>query len=158
MTSGISVATRNALQALARATPDLDLLLLHGSRARGDVHAGSDWDFAYLGGARLDVAALLAAIVEAIHDDRLDLADLATAGGLLRYRAAPANYGDAFRLLQSAGVIEAGLAGRLVREAGFRNIVAHAYGSLDMARVYDAATNGPDDLRAFLRHVRDRTA
>lgn len=69
----------------------------------------------------------------------------------------PANYGDAFRLLQSAGVIEAGLAGRLVRAAGFRNIVAHAYGSLDMARVYDAATNGPDDLRAFLRHVRDRT-
>jgi predicted nucleotidyltransferase len=88
MTSGISVATRNALQALARATPDLDLLLLHGSRARGDMHAGSDWDFAYLGGARLDVAALLAAIVEAIHDDRLDLADLAKAGGLLRYRAA----------------------------------------------------------------------
>ena len=69
-----------------------------------------------------------------------------------------ANYGDAFRLLQAAGVIEAALADRLVGAAGFRNIVAHAYGSLDMARVYDAATRGPGDLRAFLRCVRDGIA
>jgi uncharacterized protein YutE (UPF0331/DUF86 family) len=68
----------------------------------------------------------------------------------------PGSYGDAFRLLQKAGVIEGALADRLVRAAGFRNIVAHAYGSLDMARVHDAATNGPDDLRSFLRCVRDR--
>ena len=62
----------------------------------------------------------------------------------------PANYGDAFRLLQRAGVLDAGLADRLVRAAGFRNIVAHAYGTLDLQRVHEAATNGPGDLRAFM--------
>ena len=63
----------------------------------------------------------------------------------------PANYGDAFRLLQQAGVLDVALADRLVRAAGFRNIVAHAYGTLDLKRVHEAATNGPDDLRAFMR-------
>ncbi len=39
---------------------------------------------------------------------------------------------------------------RLARAAGFRNIVAHAYDTLDMKRVHRAATQGPADLRAFL--------
>lgn len=83
--------------------------------------------------------------------------DLAMSCCLALGLGTPSSYGDAFRLLQQAGVIEAGLAGRLVKAAGFRNIVAHAYGVLDMARVHAAATNGPHDLRAFLRSVRDRS-
>jgi uncharacterized protein YutE (UPF0331/DUF86 family) len=47
------------------------------------------------------------------------------------------------------------LAGRLAKAAGFRNVIAHAYESLDMGRVYDAAVSGPPDLRAFLARVRD---
>jgi predicted nucleotidyltransferase len=80
--------TRNALVNLAQTTPGLDLLLLHGSQARGAAHAASDWDFGYLADDRLDVAALLAGLVEILHDDRIDLVNLATSGGLLRYRAA----------------------------------------------------------------------
>ncbi len=38
---------------------------------------------------------------------------------------------------------------------GFRNIVAHAYETLDMMRVFRAAREGPQDLRAFLAAVRD---
>ena len=34
------------------------------------------------------------------------------------------------------------LADRLVRAAGFRNLVAHGYGTLDLRRVHEAATNG----------------
>ena len=88
MTSGPLSSTRDALAGLARATPGLDLLLLHGSRARDGARAGSDWDFGYLGDSRLDVFALLGGLVETLHDDRVDLVNLATAGGLLRYRAA----------------------------------------------------------------------
>lgn len=73
---------------LARSTPGLDLLLLFGSRARGDAHAGSDWDLGYLADARFDAAGLLAALVETVGRDDIDLVDLARAGGLLRYRAA----------------------------------------------------------------------
>jgi uncharacterized protein with HEPN domain len=37
-----------------------------------------------------------------------------------------------------------------VRAAGFRNVVAHAYETLDLARVHQAATKGPADLLAFV--------
>jgi len=67
----------------------------------------------------------------------------------------PHSYGDAFRRLEEAGVIEADLADRLVRAAGFRNVVAHAYESLDLARVYRSATDGPADLLRFLARLKD---
>ncbi|HWP10110.1 MAG TPA: nucleotidyltransferase domain-containing protein [Polyangiaceae bacterium] len=73
---------------LMRAFPELELLLLHGSRARGEAHAQSDWDFAYLAGATLDELALRAALVKMVGSDAVDVADLSRAGGLLRYRAA----------------------------------------------------------------------
>ena len=63
---------------------------------------------------------------------------------------APSTYAGAFRLLQEKGVIDEALANRLVKAAGFRNVVAHAYDTLDMNRVHRAATEGPADLKAFL--------
>lgn len=62
----------------------------------------------------------------------------------------------AFRRLEKDGLIDTALADRLVRAAGFRNLVAHAYESLDMARVHEAARTGPADLRGFLACVSDR--
>jgi uncharacterized protein YutE (UPF0331/DUF86 family) len=76
--------------------------------------------------------------------------DLAVAASVALDAGTPQTYADAFRRLQAAGVIDAGLADRLVRAAGFRNVVAHAYERLDMKRVHQAATEGPDDLRAFV--------
>lgn len=70
----------------------------------------------------------------------------------------PATYGDAFRLLAAHDVIEPALAERLVRAAGFRNVLVHAYADLDLARVHAAAVEGPDDLLAFLAATRDRLA
>ena len=78
----------DAVAAAARATAGLDLLVLFGSRARGDARPGADWDFGYLADEAADVPALLAALVETLGDERVDLADLRRAGGLLRYRAA----------------------------------------------------------------------
>ena len=68
---------------------------------------------------------------------------------------APAGYADAFVRLSAAGVLDSALARRLAAAAGFRNLVAHAYESIDLVRVHDAATHGPADLRAFLAAVRD---
>ena len=67
----------------------------------------------------------------------------------------PSSYADAFRRLAGAGRLPEDLAGRLALAAGFRNVVAHLYERLDMRRVHDAATRGPEDLRAFLRILRD---
>ena len=66
---------------------------------------------------------------------------------------APATYAEAFRKLAAAHAIDADLATRLERAAGFRNVVAHAYDSLDLKRVWEAARHGPQDLLAFLRAV-----
>jgi uncharacterized protein YutE (UPF0331/DUF86 family) len=82
--------------------------------------------------------------------------DLAMSACLWMKLGTPSSYADAFRLLEKAAVVDSSLADRLVRAAGFRNIVAHAYDTLDMARVHDAAVHGPADLRAFLARLRDR--
>ena len=76
--------------------------------------------------------------------------DLATAACLHLKLGTPATYAEAFRRLAEAGHLDRGLAGRLERAAGFRNVVAHVYEQLDMARVHRAAQTGPADLRAFL--------
>ena len=64
----------------------------------------------------------------------------------------PRSYADAFRRLRNAGVIDDALADRLARAAAFRNVVAHAYESLDLKRVHQAA-EGPADLLQFLQPV-----
>jgi uncharacterized protein YutE (UPF0331/DUF86 family) len=76
--------------------------------------------------------------------------DLAVAACVAHGAGTPQSYADAFRRLESAGIIAPALAGRLVKAAGFRNVVAHAYERLDLARVHVAARTGPDDLRAFV--------
>jgi uncharacterized protein YutE (UPF0331/DUF86 family) len=68
---------------------------------------------------------------------------------------APGSYADAFERLARAGHLDAELASRLAKAAGFRKVVAHAYESVDMQKVYLAARSGPADLRAFLARVRD---
>ena len=83
--------------------------------------------------------------------------DLAMSACLSLRLGTPASYADAFRVLQRGGVLtDAALADRLVRAAGFRNVVAHAYDTLDMARVHEAANRGPADLLAFVALLRDR--
>lgn len=78
----------DAVGATARATVGLHLLILFGSQARGDARSGADWDFGYVADEAADTLGLLAALVEVLKDDRVDLVDLGRASGLLRYRAA----------------------------------------------------------------------
>jgi predicted nucleotidyltransferase len=88
------VASVDVAEIITRLEPDaesthgLRLLVLHGSRARGESHALSDWDFAYEADASFDPDSFLATIVERLHADRIDLADLDRAGALLRFRVA----------------------------------------------------------------------
>lgn len=77
-----------ALRALAARQRGLTLLVLFGSRARGDVSAQSDWDFGFLSDTSVDQLTVMAALAEAVGSERVDLVDLARASGLLRYRAA----------------------------------------------------------------------
>ena len=58
-------------------------------------------------------------------------------------------------LLADADVISPALADRLARAAGFRNLLVHAYASLDLTLVHAIALQGQEDLRAFLAALRD---
>jgi len=79
--------------------------------------------------------------------------DLAVSACVRFDLGSPQTYADAFRLLSTKGVIDSALADRLVRAAGFRNVVAHAYDTLDMTRMHAAAMHGPSDLKAFLTAI-----
>jgi predicted nucleotidyltransferase len=76
------------LPPLGERHPHLRLLVLFGSRARGDAREQSDWDFGYLAQEGFDPDALLLDLVNALGTDRIDLVDLARAGGQMRFRAA----------------------------------------------------------------------
>jgi len=81
-------ATLEDLAALAAAAPGLRLLVLFGSRARGEAGPASDWDFGYLAGEEFDPDAFLADLIARLNTERVDLVDLDRANGLLLYRAA----------------------------------------------------------------------
>ena len=79
---------RERLRLLATASDGLELLMLFGSRARGDTHAQSDWDFGYIAGLSFGAASFVARLVEILDTERVDFVDLERASGLLRFRAA----------------------------------------------------------------------
>lgn len=92
-----------ALRRSVATLPGLRLLVLHGSRARGDAHARSDFDFAYFAAPGFDEFELRARLDRTLKTDAVDLADLGRAGALLRYRVAR----DGIVVFQSApGVFE----------------------------------------------------
>ena len=82
--------------------------------------------------------------------------DLAVTACLRFDLGAPQSYADAFRRLEAAGIVDPPLANRLVLATGIRNVVAHAYETIDVHRVHRAASDGPADLRAFLGALEHR--
>lgn len=76
------------LAAMAATVTGLQLLVLHGSRARDTHRPDSDWDFAYLADASFDADELLGRLSEALGSNDVDLADLSRASGLLRFKVA----------------------------------------------------------------------
>lgn len=75
----------DAIAALLPEHPGLHLIVLHGSRARGD---GADWDFGVLTDGRVDLAALTSSLTGLLGTDAVDVVDLDRTSALLRYRAA----------------------------------------------------------------------
>jgi predicted nucleotidyltransferase len=86
VTADAPFARSNEIDAVAARHPGLSMLVLFGSRARGDAHASSDWDLGFIGAVEQD--RLLLDLVTVLGTDRIDLVDLERAGGVLRYRAA----------------------------------------------------------------------
>lgn len=82
--------------------------------------------------------------------------DLAVSSCVQLGLGSPPTYAAAFRVLADAEIIDSALADRLARAAGFRNLLVHAYATLDLRLVHAVASGGAADLRAFLVALRDR--
>ncbi|MDN5915259.1 MAG: DUF86 domain-containing protein [Pseudonocardia sp.] len=66
----------------------------------------------------------------------------------------PRDYGDAFRVLAEAGVLDPTLAERMVALAGARNVIVHLYIEVDDELLARAVHDGGlDDLAAFATAV-----
>lgn len=63
---------------------------------------------------------------------------------------------ELFYLLEENGIIDHGLTERLVRAVGFRNLIVHEYGKVDLEIVYRAAWESIEDLREFMRAIVER--
>jgi len=81
---------------LAEIIPTLKILILFGSRARGDIHTNSDWDFAFLCDSEQqsksvlfdsEIYAILADLFR-INDDQIDAINLASCPPLLAHAIA----------------------------------------------------------------------
>ncbi|MGI9119189.1 MAG: type VII toxin-antitoxin system HepT family RNase toxin [Acidimicrobiales bacterium] len=66
----------------------------------------------------------------------------------------PRDDGDAFRVLAEVGVLDDGLADRMVALAGARNLIVHIYAEVDDERLARVIRDGGcDDLSAFAARV-----
>ena len=61
----------------------------------------------------------------------------------------PTAYRQVFRVLAEAALIDPDLGQRLERWGGFRNVIAHQYGTLDVERVATALYDNLGDLDLF---------
>lgn len=79
---------RTAVATVTARHPQIELIVLFGSRARGEGRPDSDWDLAYSTRTPLDSLSLHADLVDALQTDDVDAVDLSRASALLRYRVA----------------------------------------------------------------------
>jgi uncharacterized protein YutE (UPF0331/DUF86 family) len=64
---------------------------------------------------------------------------------------------ELFSLLLRGGFLPGALAERLSAMAGFRNVLVHGYGDVDLAVLKDVVENRTGDLLDFVKEVRGRS-
>ncbi len=122
---------RNKIQDIHRSLDRLNQL-----RAQGKARFLADEDSQDIARSRL-LSAIEAALNICFH---------VTARKLKRI---PEDYGDCFRGLGQANLIDPALADRLADMARFRNRLVHLYWDIDYSAVYDIIENHLSDLEDF---------
>lgn len=74
-----------------------------------------------------------------------------------RALALPATAREHFDILAGAGLLSPEVASAMGSCAGLRNLIAHAYGSLDLGRLFDELPRGRDTLLAFTAEIAARS-
>lgn len=61
--------------------------------------------------------------------------------------------GELFYFLEEKGVLTPSLTEKMIRAVGFRNLIVHEYGKLDLTAVYRIAQENIGDIEEFVRSV-----
>ena len=64
---------------------------------------------------------------------------------------------EMFYMLQNEGYLTPALTERMVAAVGFRNLIVHEYGNVDLKRVYEIAHLYIDDLENYLRAIIEKS-
>lgn len=65
----------------------------------------------------------------------------------------PSDYGEIFLILSEKGIISPSQADKLVKMAGFRNVLIHEYRDILIEKVYDVLQNKLPDLYEFAQSI-----
>jgi uncharacterized protein YutE (UPF0331/DUF86 family) len=65
----------------------------------------------------------------------------------------PGSVNEMFYMLQEEGVITEETTEKMVKAVGFRNLLVHEYGKIDLRRVYRIAREDIGDLMAFISEI-----
>ena len=63
---------------------------------------------------------------------------------------------EMFYILEENGYIDRNLSENMVAAVGFRNIIVHEYGKVDLKQVYHIAHHDIDDLEHFIKVIVER--
>jgi len=64
---------------------------------------------------------------------------------------------EMFYMLQENGYLAPELAEKMIAAVGFRNLIVHEYGNVDLKKVYQIAHQDVGDLKAYLRAVIEKS-
>jgi len=64
---------------------------------------------------------------------------------------------EMFYMLQENGYLAPELAEKMIAAVGFRNLIVHEYGNVDLKKVYQIAHQDFGDLKAYLRAVIEKS-
>lgn len=65
----------------------------------------------------------------------------------------PGSTNELFYILEENGYIDHALTEKMVKAVGFRNLIVHEYGKVEIERVFDFAQNDVEDLHKFIQAI-----
>ena len=70
---------------------------------------------------------------------------------------APSNMGDTFTILEKMNVINSDISSSMKKAVGFRNVAVHGYDTLDLAIVFEIASNRLGDFKQYAKAISNIT-
>ncbi len=69
----------------------------------------------------------------------------------------PGSTNEMFYMLQENGYLDIKLTERMVKAVGFRNLIVHEYGKIELNRVFEIAQKNIEDLNEYLRVILEKS-